>query len=296
METCRIDFINVGFGQCIVITIETQSAPYTIVIDGGDASSEYYQEPARVTLAEYLSLREIQKIDLLIMTHCHKDHIGGILSILGKLPVRKVITNFTLPLAVVNNNNTPIEMSLEIYRRILDEIAEKQIVLEEVCEIISIPIEEYSLTIYPSKRQNTIDVLDLLNALENKKEFCQEILQEIDKKLNATALAVRLSKKGKSILLCTSDIPLEFWEVHASLLNHTEVINAPHHGDRNYLTQEILERVAPKHIVICADACGTYNLPSEGIEDFVKRYTHAEIHFTESKKNQGINHVISFKF
>ncbi|MDR1290902.1 MAG: MBL fold metallo-hydrolase [Planctomycetaceae bacterium] len=71
--TCH--FLNVGQGMSQVIEIGQQKA---IVVDTGSQSGQH--SPLLKLLAE----REIQKIEVLILSHNDTDHIGGVVSLLRK--------------------------------------------------------------------------------------------------------------------------------------------------------------------------------------------------------------------
>ena len=76
-----VHFIDVGQGNSILI-----QAPYgqTILIDGGDTNTG---------IVQYLKSLGVQRIDLMIATHPHADHIGGLVQVLQSFPVSKVVTN-----------------------------------------------------------------------------------------------------------------------------------------------------------------------------------------------------------
>jgi competence protein ComEC len=76
-----VHFIDVGQGDSILI--ETPDERY-ILIDGGD--------PNGMAL-NYLQVKGVKKLDLIIATHPHEDHIGGLVEVLNTIPVAKVITN-----------------------------------------------------------------------------------------------------------------------------------------------------------------------------------------------------------
>ncbi|MCL2767980.1 MAG: MBL fold metallo-hydrolase [Synergistaceae bacterium] len=54
-----------------------------VLIDGGPAS-------AGERVVSYLKKSGVKKIDLLIATHPHEDHMGGLISVLDSIPVSKV--------------------------------------------------------------------------------------------------------------------------------------------------------------------------------------------------------------
>lgn len=72
-----VHVIDVGQGDSIFI--QTPNGK-TILIDGGEAT-------AGKTVTSYLKKNRVKKIDLLIATHPHSDHIGGIIDVVEKYQV-----------------------------------------------------------------------------------------------------------------------------------------------------------------------------------------------------------------
>jgi glyoxylase-like metal-dependent hydrolase (beta-lactamase superfamily II) len=73
-----IDFLNVGFGESIFVRT-TGVKPLNILVDGGDNRHEMFAGiPNRIKLSEYLRREAIKDIDLMILTHFHRDHIAGV--------------------------------------------------------------------------------------------------------------------------------------------------------------------------------------------------------------------------
>jgi competence protein ComEC len=77
----KVHFIDVGQGDATLI--QTTDG-FSILIDGGEANGD---------VVEYLKNAGIQSIDLMIATHPHSDHIGGLVEVLRSFPVTKVATN-----------------------------------------------------------------------------------------------------------------------------------------------------------------------------------------------------------
>jgi len=77
----RFHFIDVGQGDSTLI-----QTPYgeNILIDGGESETGVVQ---------YLQSVGVQKIDLMVATHPHSDHIGGLVQVLRAFPVAKVLTS-----------------------------------------------------------------------------------------------------------------------------------------------------------------------------------------------------------
>lgn len=81
MPSMKVHFINVGQGDSILIETPLER---TILIDGG---------PPRAgdAVVKYLKERRINEIDLLVATHPDIDHIGGLVKVLKKMEVGRVI-------------------------------------------------------------------------------------------------------------------------------------------------------------------------------------------------------------
>lgn len=70
----KIHFLDVGYGDAIVIQLPEGK---TLLIDGGKPEDGE-------KIAAFLRKRGIKKINTLIITHFHKDHVGGLLPILNR--------------------------------------------------------------------------------------------------------------------------------------------------------------------------------------------------------------------
>ena len=94
----RVCVLDVGQGDCIVV--ETPSGR-TMVIDGGGVNDETRPEDGadvgERVVVPYLHMRGINRIDLLILTHPHGDHVGGLPAVLREESVGAVLDGTVLP-------------------------------------------------------------------------------------------------------------------------------------------------------------------------------------------------------
>lgn len=75
-EEIKVHFIDIGQGDSILI----QQGPKSMLIDTGPKEN-------KDTLMEYLASQGIKKIDYLILTHQHSDHIGNAAKVIKNYPI-----------------------------------------------------------------------------------------------------------------------------------------------------------------------------------------------------------------
>lgn len=80
IEPMRVTLIDVGKGDCILI----ECGEGRVLIDAG------YANTSRAVLG-FLSARGIESLDLMIITHYDKDHVGGAADIAQALPIGRIL-------------------------------------------------------------------------------------------------------------------------------------------------------------------------------------------------------------
>jgi competence protein ComEC len=73
----HVEFLNVGQGSATAI--QTNSQWY--LVDAG---------PDSAGLLASLQMRKVDTLDWVFITHNHRDHIGGLWELIGKIPIRKI--------------------------------------------------------------------------------------------------------------------------------------------------------------------------------------------------------------
>ncbi len=91
IEPLRVTFLDVWQGDSILI--QTPKGK-TILIDGGQSSNEEYSsffDAGRDVVVPYLLEKDIGHIDVLVLSHAHRDHVGGLISVLEEFSVGEVL-------------------------------------------------------------------------------------------------------------------------------------------------------------------------------------------------------------
>ena len=99
--TLNVHFIDVGQGDSIL----AESDGHYMLIDAGENDQAG-------TVISYLKAQGVTKLDYVIGTHPHSDHIGGLDKVIDTFPVDKVI----LP---------PVEHTTKTFEDVLDSIASR---------------------------------------------------------------------------------------------------------------------------------------------------------------------------
>ncbi len=186
-------------------------------------------------LVAYLQAAGVAKLDLLVMTHPHADHIGGMQAVLDAFPVdRAVLPDFA---------KAPMPTT-STFLNLLDAIREKQIPTVTARAGDVFPLGEGTLT-----------VLGDGVAAENLNDISLVTLFE--------APGLRCLSSGDGEKAVEDAVLASGADVHA------DVFKAAHHGSSTSNTQAFLDAVRPQAVVVSCGAGNSYGHPhSEALAAF----------------------------
>ncbi len=127
----KVDFLNVGKADCIVLRGSSQTA----VIDTG------YDDTAD-TVIKYLDSQGITEIDHLILTHFDKDHVGG---------ASDLLENYRIG-AIYQPDYSADEEDSKPYRKYEEALEEMDIHPVTVKETLGIIMDDVVFTVYPPQK------------------------------------------------------------------------------------------------------------------------------------------------
>jgi len=82
----EVTFLDVGQGDAVFLSFPNRR---TMLVDGGPRSPGY--DAGERVLLPFLRYRGVSRLDLVVATHPDNDHIGGLLSVLERVPVGYLI-------------------------------------------------------------------------------------------------------------------------------------------------------------------------------------------------------------
>lgn len=105
-------FLDVGQGDAAVMRVPTADGVKTILVDAGPKT--FARDAGEKVVVPVLKHLRVKTVDLLIMSHPHSDHIGGVEALLDAFPVAEIWDTFS-------------EYDSHLYRSIRNRIEEDQI-------------------------------------------------------------------------------------------------------------------------------------------------------------------------
>lgn len=211
----EITFLDVGQGDSIVIEHKNK----VVIIDGGINKRE---------LENYLNFKGITKIDMIIGTHTDKDHIGGLIEIIGK----KKIDNFILPLVDFKDTDNN-------YNDLILALNETNINLLYVRANDKLNFGDLDIT-----------VLNPFKTTYNNKNDSSVVLKVVYKDIS---------------FLFTGDIEKEEFELIKKFNLTSDILKLSHHGSKTSNSLEFIKAVSPKIAVVSSKKNNSYGHPNEEV-------------------------------
>lgn len=229
-EKLRISFIDVGQGDAILIEFPDGK---TILVDAGPKALTY--DAGERIVVPFLKRRSISSLDVLVVSHPHSDHIGGVPATLEHCDVKRVI-----------DSGQPI--SSQIYSRYLADIADEGCVFQTARAGTTISGVENARIYILSPMARYIDT-DTSHQHPN---------------LNNTSIVLKLQYGNISMLLsgdAEKDVEEDMVSVYGDFL-HSTLLKVGHHGSNTSSSEGFLSAVSPAYAVISVGKNNKFHHPS----------------------------------
>lgn len=212
-DTLSVTVLDVGQGESILITLGED----TMLIDAGQNSAP---------VLEGLQKRNISDIDVLIATHPHDDHIGGIKSIIEIYDIGVVYMADT-------------ESDTKTYKQLTEIIDDRRIPLKEAYAGAEFNLGSAVCTIVSPDRRADYDANN------------ESVAVFVDYYSSEFIFTGDMEKKAEKALISSG------YYIDA------DVLKAAHHGSSTGSTEAFLEAVSPQYAAISCGEGNSYGHPHE---------------------------------
>ncbi len=218
-QNLQVHFIDVGQGDCIYVLTPDG---YSLLIDAGDVK-------AGPKVVQYLTALGVKKIDVLVSTHPHSDHIGGMQAVLAAFKVGQVY----------DSGRLHTSKTFEEYLKTIDAL-QIPFALARTGDQIPLGSQVALNVLWPDGPRTILDY----------------------RNLNESSI-VLLLEYGQVRFLFTGDAGIESEEriCTTNLLSKVAVLKVGHHGSRSSTGAQFLKAVAPQTAVIMLGTGNPYGHP-----------------------------------
>ncbi len=237
-QTLQIVFLDVGQGDSIYI--KTPDRHHVLIDAGGKAlRTDYGLDPGETVVLPFLLKSGTASLDLVMMSHVHEDHIGGLVSIVDQLKIGAIM-------------EYPPRSENLYYQEIKDTVMRKDIpVLHAIGgQTYKVGQEVLLHILFPLPDER------LMSALAGENE-------------NNRSIVVLLEYQEAAVIL-TGDIEARVERYLVDRIPRTvDILKVAHHGSKTSSIPEWLAAVAPK-VAIIQVGKNTFGHPSPEV---LERYS-----------------------
>lgn len=240
-----VHFIDVGQGDCTLVT----SKFGTILVDSGE--NEYKDE-----VCDYISNLGIKKIDYLIATHPHSDHIGCMYAVVDNFEIGKFY------MSDIDDDDTPTSKTYELLLNLLDK--------------------------------NHVDssFMGYGDSFSLGEITCKTVapVKTIVGNLNSMSIVLKVEYKSFSVLLTGDAETDEEKTILAKKADiSADILKVGHHGSRTSSSMAFLKAVSPQYAVI---SCGKDNKYSHPHKETINKLNRLNIPYVRTDEKSTM--IFSF--
>lgn len=248
----RLDLLDVGQGDAALLTFPNGA---TLLVDAGgrarfdaaragdveDAAASSFERDARdigeAVVAEYLWWRGLERVDYILATHAHADHMSGL---------NDIARNFEVRAALVGRIAEPDDAEFARFAQTLRR--------ERV------PLELLGRGDRLKFGSATVDVLWPPRPKSSRGDEPQALSE------NNNSLVLRV-RYGERVFLLTGDIEraAETALVAAGDALHSDVVKVAHHGSRTSSSDSFIEATRPFVAIVSVGQVSPFGHPDAGV-------------------------------
>lgn len=288
----EITFINVGYGDSILVC----EGEYRLLIDGGPAGPGEMAN-GRMRAYDWLRARGIKRLDAVVISHIHDDHVCGLEDIMRELTIGELWLPYP-PAVFYGGREVRVaegrDNSLILFARAFNSIRgivcrseEKGIRVRELtCGKGECLAEGSGLAIQVLGPQAAykaafVDLLRRAYAARTDEEAVP-LLMELDRLSNDASLLLRISDGIFSALFPGDSCPPSWRHLLAGGALKSDLWKLPHHGQRDSVTEEAIRGIAPRVVVTTSSSDRRYNSSNAVVYETVRQILGESVQFVFS--------------
>lgn len=294
-----LDFINVGNGDAALIR-ETENGQtiWSMLIDcGHDLLLRPDEKSKRIYAADFLKEQGIGTLDLLAVTHLHRDHIGGLSRILQQVRVREMLAPYFPP---AGTKGVPQKLAAADFPRPMKNLL---LCLDLFCR----PVENFRDRIGTKTllAGTQTAVFSLTPALRMTVMFGEPVLYERQRQIfdaalageadrytllhwgkcmNLSSLRIRLSYHGTDIVF-GGDAYAVSWDM--DMLSPCRILKVPHHASLSSVNRSFLRALSPETAVVSVASDRADERPHPAVIALLREYA-KQVYFTDAVDLPGL--------
>lgn len=271
----EIYFFDVGQADSILLLTDGKA----MLVDtgnAGDATEKNTLTEGNINITYELKKLGVEKIDILVATHPHEDHMGSMYKIINVFDIGELYANGFSADEVDKEYYTKFDKAMNakgIHLVAPTSLTEKQ---------IKAKIDEYNATLSEVEEKvkynanDYIRVGDVVTFGDAKLTLLAPTSAEYSD-TNDYSLVFMLEFEGVKVLL-TGDAGKESEEEMLAFAKSTgfdldcDVLKVGHHGSRTASTEEFIAAVKPEYSVIMVEEGHKYGLPDEDVIERLERH------------------------
>ena len=260
--------VNVGYGDAFFFEWNGHS----LLLDTGSGlDGEYCEHPERVDIVSFLIERKVSRIDTLIISHIHEDHVGKLKEVLehfsvGKLWIPKGFMTFQKDVPKVDiefskNSSKYFYKSLQDFGEALAYCQERGIPVGTLAQGDSMELDGLRIEVLGAKDSLLEEFLSLYAQLKACAEDSQKegIIEKMDAMSNHTCMLLKIRYKTFSGLFCGDNTPKHWDEAIQEKLSDITWIKIPHHGQVDSLSEHFMRKMPLEFCLTTASSDRRYN-------------------------------------
>jgi competence protein ComEC len=249
----RVTAIDVGQGSSILVRFPGGK---TMLIDGGGFADSSF-DMGKLVVAPFLYHERISKIDIVVLSHPHPDHLHGLIYITDNFDVQEVWI-------------TGLRLDNENFRQWEKIISQKNIKIK------------YLSAQLPAKEINGVQV----NILWPLKPLKVDASNQFYDMLNDASLVIKINY-GQVSFLMPADISasVERLITESGQNLHSDVLFVPHHGSSRSCSFDFIRKVSCRFALISAGKNNPFRHPHPAT---LKRLTEANVNILRTDRDGAI--------